>query len=229
MDKAEFDRFADEYSTLHAANVKISGEKPEYFAEYKIRDISEISVDGDPVRLILDFGAGVGGSIPHVRHYFPDASLVCLDVSEKSLEIARTRFPGQAEFRAFDGKRIPLADDTVDVAFAACVLHHVPHSEHEALLGELRRVLRQGGRLFVFEHNPINPLTVRAVNTCPFDENAVLISAFAMRKAFTNAGFSTVQRRFRLFFPRSLSWLRPAERVLTWCGLGAQYCVIGTK
>ena len=42
---------------------------------------------------------------------------------------------------------------------------------------ELKRVLRAGGACVIFEHNPLNPLTVQAVNTCPFDENAVLIKA----------------------------------------------------
>ncbi|WP_429292339.1 hypothetical protein [Paraburkholderia sp. CI3] len=41
MDKAEFDSFADEYLSLHARNIAASGEGPEFFAEYKIRDIAE--------------------------------------------------------------------------------------------------------------------------------------------------------------------------------------------
>ena len=40
MDKAEFDKFADEYRSLHAANIAISGEGPNYFAEYKIKDLA---------------------------------------------------------------------------------------------------------------------------------------------------------------------------------------------
>ena len=40
MDEVEFDKFADEYRDMHAANIKLSGEDPEYFAEYKIADIA---------------------------------------------------------------------------------------------------------------------------------------------------------------------------------------------
>jgi len=40
MDEAEFDKFAAEYRDLHAANIRLSGEDPEYFAEYKIKDIA---------------------------------------------------------------------------------------------------------------------------------------------------------------------------------------------
>ena len=36
MDVAEFDKFADEYHNLHQENIRITGEKPEYFAEYQI-------------------------------------------------------------------------------------------------------------------------------------------------------------------------------------------------
>ena len=32
--KAEFDKFADEYRALHARNIRLSGEGPEYFAEH---------------------------------------------------------------------------------------------------------------------------------------------------------------------------------------------------
>ena len=41
MDEVEFDKFADEYRAMHAANIRITGEDPEYFAEYKVVDIAE--------------------------------------------------------------------------------------------------------------------------------------------------------------------------------------------
>ena len=50
MDEVEFDKFADEYRSMHAANIKLSGEDPEYFAEYKVVDIAaELSRDAQPI------------------------------------------------------------------------------------------------------------------------------------------------------------------------------------
>jgi hypothetical protein len=40
VEEAEFDKFAAEYRSLHAASIKASGESPEYFAEYKIVDVA---------------------------------------------------------------------------------------------------------------------------------------------------------------------------------------------
>lgn len=230
MQEHEFDKFAEEYRLLHAVNIGFSGESPEYFAEYKVGDLSRALVArGGHPRRILDFGAGIGASVPYFRRYLPEASLTCLDVSEKCLAIGRSRFADAAEFRAFDGRTIPFEAETFDAAFAACVFHHIDAQEHAGLLSELRRVLRRDGTLFIFEHNPLNPLTRHAVNTCPFDENADLLPAATMVERIRAAGFSRLERRFRVFFPRPLQALRPLERFLAWCPLGAQYSICATK
>lgn len=230
MDKAEFDRFADEYHKLHRLNVRMSGESPEFFAEYKIRDVQGLlaSMPGE-TRRILDFGSGVGGSVPFFRKYFPEANLACLDVSEKSLTIARERFPEQADYHTFDGVTIPFPDNTFDLVFAACVFHHISDHHHIGLLREWHRVVKPDGWAIVFEHNPYNPLTVHAVNTCPFDENAVLIPAGLLRERLEAAGFSRSSLHYRLFFPGLLRHLRPLERWLRWCPLGAQYMAYAAK
>lgn len=232
MHKVEFDKFADEYKILHQKNVRLSGESIDFFAEYKIKDIFELFANraaNQNSLQILDFGAGIGTSIPHFLKYFPDAALTCLDVSEKSLEVGRSRFSGLANFQSFDGQRIPYPDNMFDLVFAACVFHHIPHSAHYNLLDEWLRVLKPGGTAVIFEHNPLNPLTVRAVNTCPFDENAELIRGTTFRKELLRVGFQNVGLRYRLFVPGVLRVLRPLERRLHWCPLGAQYFVHGTK
>jgi len=230
MLEAEFDKFAREYRALHAGNIRASGEAPEFFAEYKVRDVSEtLSLPAGKRPAILDFGGGVGTSLPWFRKYFPGAALTCLDVSRASLAIAGERFPGQADFRWFDGRAIPLPDNGIDVAFAACVFHHIDHALHAGLLRELRRVLAPGGALYVFEHNPWNPLTRHAVDTCEFDADARLVTAGQMRRRFAEAGFADVLRRYRIFFPGPLRALRPLESRMTWLPLGAQYYVVGRK
>jgi SAM-dependent methyltransferase len=152
-----------------------------------------------------------------------------VDVSEKSLAVGSARYPVDAEFRSFDGKTLPFPDETFDLAFVACVFHHIAAEEHVALLRELYRVLRSGGIVAVFEHNPLNPVTVRAVNTCPFDENAILIPPWRMKASVEEAGFRDARIRFRLFVPGLLRRLRPIEAALYWCPLGAQYSVMGAK
>ena len=227
MDEVEFDKFAQEYRTLHAANIRLSGESPEYFAEYKVRDVAAaLQRAGTTGPLaILDFGAGVGYSVPHFARHLPTARVTCLDVSRQSLAVGAAQHGAAAAFAHFDGVTIPFPEASFDVAFASCVFHHISEDEHVALFRELRRVLRPAGSLFVFEHNPLNPLTRHAVNTCPFDANARLLGAATLRRRLRAAGFTEVALCYRIFFPGPLRWLRPLERWLGWLPLGAQYSV----
>lgn len=224
MEQAEFDSHAEAYEQQLRENIAVTGEGPEYFAEYKIADLRRIcAVAGEEPQSILDFGAGIGASTPFMRGYFPDAEIVSADVSPKSLDILNRRHPELSRPVLIENSRLPLDDDSVDVAFTACVFHHIDASEHGHWLGEIRRVVRPGGLFVLFEHNPWNPLTVRAVNTCPFDENAVLINAPEMARRLCAAGWASVSTRYRLFFPAAFSALRPAERAMAWLPLGGQY------
>lgn len=204
---------------MHAANIALSGEGPDYFADYKIKDVAnEYRSRRGPTAdspAVLDFGAGIGTSVPFVRNYLPRARLICLDVSTRSLAVGKERFPGEADFVAFDGATIPAADASFDIVFATCVFHHIGHDEYPGLLREFGRILAPGGMAFVFEHNPMNPLTVHAVNTCPFDANARLVRARVLQRRFGETGFGHARIRYRIFFPHALRTLRPLEKMLT--------------
>lgn len=233
MDETEFDKFADEYNAILVDSLHGSGEGPQYFAEYKIIDIARHCATRDSgnrtTPMLLDFGAGNGSLVPYVNKHFPQGQLTCLDVSRRSLEVAEKRFPSLAQYVHFDGMYIPCPDEYFDIAFAACVFHHIEHDKHISLLKELNRVVRPGGSLFIFEHNPYNPLTVRVVNNCVFDENAHLIRARDMKRQLLAAGFNDASIHYRIFFPRALRVLRPLEKAMTWLPLGAQYYVLANK
>ena len=230
MNSHEFDKFADEYSTSLRASIEMSGEGPAYFAEYKVRDVVDVTRQrGLRVRTVLDFGCGIGGATPYFSKLIPDAKLFGADVSKKSLDIARERCGTLATYCEFDGRKLPFSDGEFDVVFAACVFHHIPESEHVRLLSEIRRVLSPVGVFLIFEHNPLNPLTRRVVNQCPFDENAILIRAPEMKRRLQAAGFPLVETRYRIFFPHILKGLRAMEPGLVWCPLGAQYSLSAQK
>lgn len=229
--QAEFDEHAADYRKHHARNIAVSGEEPEFFSEYKVADaLTVVRERGIRCDTILDFGAGIGGSIPFFRTYFPSGVLTCADPSARSLDMAAARFSGPERMVAIDEDAgLALPDNSFDLCFSACVFHHIAHARHAFWLRELRRVTRPGGLLIIFEHNPLNPLTVRAVNTCPFDVNAHLIGARALARSVADAGWARPRVRYRLFFPRLLAKLRPAERFITWCPLGAQYYVYARR
>ena len=231
MEEAEFDKFVDEYVTVHAQNIRMSGEGPEFFAAYKIADTADLVAEkGYPSDLrILDLGSGMGVSVPFFRDHFPAATLVSLDVSRRSLKIGRSRFQDDAEFVCFDGSGIPFHDQSFEIVFTAGVFHHIDHAEHVSLLSEIHRVLIGGGTFVIFEHNPWNPLTVHAVNTCPFDEHARLIRAGQMLERCGQAGFAKILHRYRIFSPHALHRLRPLEQYLRWLPIGAQYLVAAEK
>ena len=225
----EFDSIAEHYQDLHQRAIGLSGETTSFFAEYKVRDavalIRRLGL-ADSIT-VLDFGSGIGESIPYFHRYLPGCRLMGLDVSGKSLKLAQNNHVGLASLACYDGSSIPCRNDSVDVVFTACVFHHIVPVQRVEILLEIRRVLKPSGLFIAFEHNPHNPLTVRAVNSCPFDENAVLLKGREFLQLLRQAGFADVVLKYRIFFPAVLKFLRPLERLLTWLPLGAQYFVCG--
>jgi SAM-dependent methyltransferase len=94
---------------------------------------------------VLDVGCGAGRFVAALRDAGADP--VGVELAEAALARARRNVPG-ADLRlvAPDGS-LPLGHGEVDLVWCSEVLEHVPDTV--ALLTELRRVLRPGGRLLV--------------------------------------------------------------------------------
>lgn len=228
--ETEFDLLAENYYDHHKKNISSSGEDPEYFSEYKIKDLALLlgKKYANENLKVLDFGSGVGNSVPFFRKYFKSIHLTCADVSQKSLEISKKRYPGDEDYVKINSGFSKTIEDK-DIIFSACVFHHIPHEEHSFWLRELNRVAGDKGMLVIYEHNPLNPLTVRAVNTCPLDVNAKLLTAKKLKKSMEESGWRDIEIRYKVFFPAFLSFLRPIEPYLGWFCLGAQYRINGFK
>jgi ubiquinone/menaquinone biosynthesis C-methylase UbiE len=232
MNNTEFDKFADEYSALHKTAIASFGEEPAYFSEYKMRDFNHLIDTLLPTAVsgrYLDFGAGTGSAVPFFRKYLPRAHLTCSDVSAKSLTVAENKYGTVAEYISFSGQELPFPDNFFDGAYSSCVFHHILPEQHLLWLRELCRVLKPGGLLMIYEHNPLNPVTVRTVRICPFDKNAILIRATTMKNRILQAGFNISKSRYRVFFPKNFSIMRPLEDCLSWLPMGAQYYVYAIK
>jgi 2-polyprenyl-3-methyl-5-hydroxy-6-metoxy-1,4-benzoquinol methylase len=219
---AKFDAYAENYEQLNEKSQRASGEPPGYFAEYKLRCIDRLVGSGydEP---ILDYGCGVGALTERLATRF--SRTAGYDPSADSVERARARVPAGTFY--VHTEEIP--DGHFGVVVLANVLHHVPPLDRPALIQLVMKKLQPGsGRLVVFEHNPLNPLTRRAVAACEFDDDAILLWPRELPKLLRDNGASRAQRDFIVFFPRVLAPLRWSEPYLSWLPLGAQMMVVGT-
>jgi ubiquinone/menaquinone biosynthesis C-methylase UbiE len=225
----DFDVFADDYRQIHNQSIKISGTDSDYFSEQKIEEIkrreSQENIN------FLDLGCGDGNTAVFFQKYFPNSKYTGLDVSKESISVAKKRELKNTEFFDYNGFEIFFEDDTFDVIFIACVLHHIDFSHHKKILEEVKRVLKLGGRLYIFEHNPFNPVTRMVIKNCPFDEDAVLLSPYYTKKTLKQINFSNTEVAFTLFFPRNniFSKLLFLEKKLKWLPLGGQYYTKSVK
>jgi len=218
-----FDEFAEEYRDIHNKAIKMSGTDSNYFSEYKVVEVKK-SEQNDRVKL-LDFGCGDGNSCIYFRKHFDNMNINGIDVSEESIKKAKEKDISNTSFKAFDGLKIPHPDNTFDIVFTSMVFHHIEHNLHNEILHEIHRVLMPGGRFYIFEHNPNNPLTRKIVNECVFDEDAVLLKPTYCKSLINNAGFKNTSISYTIFFPRHklLKWSVNLEPYLTWLPIGAQY------
>ena len=221
--KVDFDNYSQEYRDLITNSVGLSGETDDYFDLYKVDCLKRWVIGGDAHFDILDFGCGIGKQTGLLASLFASASVVGFDVSEKSVQMAQEKFSDILNVRFCSD--LP-AGETYDLITMANVLHHIAPEEREEILVTLKNRLKPDGRLVIFEHNPLNPLTRHVVNTCPFDTDAVLVWPWAFSHVFKRVGFYKSQCRYIVFFPRFLSFLRRFEQHLWWLPIGAQYMLI---
>jgi SAM-dependent methyltransferase len=90
---------------------------------------------------VLDLGCGTGDSVDQFRAVEPEVRWVGADL-RRSPEVER-RTRTDAEFRVFDGERLPFEDASFDFVYCKQVLEHVRRPL--VLLADVARVLRADG------------------------------------------------------------------------------------
>lgn len=224
----DFDRLADSYEDDISSAVAFSGLEHSFFIDVKRDHLVRLaSQSGALAELdVVDVGCGLGTYHPGLKNTFH--SLSGVDVSESSIERAAERHPF-VTYTSYDGGRLPYPDNSFDIAFAICVVHHVPPAQWPAFLLEMRRVLRPSGQALIFEHNPYNPVTRHIVNSCEMDKDAVLLTPRRLRRLFDDAGFTAIKTRTILSVPPKGAVLRWLDTVLGRLPLGAQYFLQARK
>ena len=139
LTKARWDRAAPSFDLM-------AGYGPEKRWEPFKREV--FAHMGDGRVLFVAIGTGLD-----IRFFPPGRNLVGIDISDKMLEVARPRldaYEGEIETHAMDVHDMSFAEDEFDQVFTSCTFCSVPNPVQG--LQALRRVLKPGGELHMFEH-----------------------------------------------------------------------------
>lgn len=99
---------------------------------------------------VLDVGCGTGNLLLQLGSRRPDLALTGLDPDPRALARARRKARRAGVDVALDhgfAQELPYPDATFDRVFSSLMLHHLDPAAKDALLGEVRRVLRPDGAL----------------------------------------------------------------------------------
>jgi ArsR family transcriptional regulator len=136
--QAFFERVASDWDTMRLA----------YYDERVIEKMTEVS-GADEDATVVDVGTGTGfvaaGLAPRVKRVIgTDNSPAMLEVARGNLDIL-----GIANIELVQGEvtNLPLADGSMEAAFANMVLHHAENPT--AMLQEMVRVVKPGGTVAV--------------------------------------------------------------------------------
>jgi SAM-dependent methyltransferase len=223
-----FDEYADAYEAALESGISVSGESKEYFAEGRIRWLSRcLKRLGLRADSVLDYGCGTGGATPLFFDVLGARSFLGLDVSQRSIAVARTAHGSARAAFALAQDSFPKGE--FDLVFCNGVFHHIPPNERDGVVRRIVEALRPGGVFALWENNPLNPGTRIVMSRIPFDRDAILVWPHQARRLVRAAGLRVLRSDYLFIFPRLLKGLRFVEPALSRLPLGAQYQVLGRK
>lgn len=215
--KVEFNNYVADYNELLRKNTRFFSSNEGYFSQYKVELVTQNI--NHAVTRVLEYGCGIGRNIPFLNKHFPNAEIVGTDISVASLNAAAT----ENSYAQFMVESSELDIGQFDLIFVAGVFHHVPINQRRSVAKTLSKRLSKTGTLFIFEHNPYNPLTRKIVKNCPYDEDAILIKPVEFSSIFAETTLKIQKQAYYLFVPPRFSQFAFIEKYFQRLPLGGQY------
>lgn len=135
--------------------------------------VTRLALEGD--ERLLDVGCGTGGLLAEVLRRHPGVWAAGVDADSGILALAArhlARWGGRVALHVGRAEAMTFADEDFDVAVSTLAFHHLPPEAKLAALGEIRRVLRPGGRLLLADFSATSgyraPWWLRAVETVEY-------------------------------------------------------------
>jgi len=157
----------------------------------------------EPGQRVLDIGCGTGNLLLALGRDHPGVEIEGLDPDPRPLAKAARkahRAGVAASWRPGYAQELPHADGSIDRVFSSLMLHHL-HDDKDALLAEVRRVLRPDGMLVLADIDGHTALDGHGFMHRRMARNPMIHDNAGMVERITAAGFTVdapVEHRLRM-------------------------------
>jgi len=160
---------------------------------------------------VLDIGCGTGTLAAMLAASPLPARIVGLDYAPAMCKMAagkahQAHVDDRIRFTAADSEHLPFADASFDVVTCSNSFHHYPHQQ--AVVHDMKRVLRPGGRLMLIDgfRDNIVGWVVFDVIIATVEKHVHHAPWPTIHDYFEQAGFNNIRRRkFNFWFPLLLT------------------------
>ena len=111
------------------------------------------ALDVQPGERVLEVGFGTGNEVLDLARLAGAGGYVAgIDISPRMLAVAQRKLDAtpptaKVELQVADARQLPFAEGSFDAVYSSFTLELFPEDDERQVLGEIRRVLRPGGRL----------------------------------------------------------------------------------
>ena len=134
----------------------------EYFNELRNKSVLEIGC-----------GSGLGTGI--ILKYFSPQKIIATDLDSRLIATAKKNIQAkEITFEEADATKLNYKDESFDGVFDYGAIHHIPFPEWTRCLKEIYRVLKSGGKVFIYDvsiesFNTLYGKIIRLTSAHPYD------------------------------------------------------------
>ena len=103
-------------------------------------------------KTVLEIGCGSGGGTELILKYFSPQKIIATDLDPRLISLAGKNVQNKkVTFERADATKLNYENESFDAVFDYGVIHHIPSPEWKECLNEIYRVLKPGGKVFLWD------------------------------------------------------------------------------